>query len=165
MLTQARLKELLYYDPETGIFYRKTKLSKINDIGSVAGSTEKKKKNYYRIHVEQRRYQSHILAWLYVYGVYPKGNIDHIDGNGLNNKISNLREATCTQNSCNKRRSIANKSGAKGVSWHKQAKRWVAQVTINRKIIYLGLFLDIADAIAAVRKKRVEVHGDFHNHG
>lgn len=96
-------------------------------------------------------------------------DIDHMNGNGLDNRRANLRAATKSQNLSNTRISAANTSGVKGVCWHKGARRWTAQIGITvggkRKNVYLGLFDDIASASDAVMAARETLHGDFANHG
>lgn len=87
MLTVERLRELLDYDPETGVFRWKEPRRKCR-VGEVAGSL--RKDGYVKIQVDGRFYQAHRLAWLCVYGVWPSA-IDHIDGNRANNAIANLR--------------------------------------------------------------------------
>ena len=76
-------------------------------------------------------------------------NPDHIDRNGLNNQRNNLREATKSQQRANQNLRSNNTSGYKGVCWHKKAKKWVAQIRVNKKYIYLGLFTNIKDAARA----------------
>ena len=87
--------------------------------------------------------------------------IDHIDGNPSNNQKSNLRFATSSQNKINRGPKKNNKSGYKGVSWHKQRKRWTARIMINDKYKHLGLFDDILDAVNAYNKAAKEYYGDY----
>lgn len=85
---------------------------------------------------------------------------DHIDGNGLNNTKKNLRPVTHQENMINNKRWKQNKSGHRGVSWHKTEKMWYAQITVNSKNIYIGRFHEISDAVAAYEKKRSEVRAN-----
>jgi len=96
-------------------------------------------------------YLAHRLAWLFTYGVWPVMDIDHIDRDPVNNRIANLRLATCSQNGGNARISARNTSGIKGVCWHKNTKKWQAQITVNRRNHALGYFDDINAACAAYR--------------
>ena len=116
MLTQAELKENLIYFPDDGIFMWKVsrRSAKANTI---AGGGNKK--GYIMIGLNQKQYFAHILAWLYVTGEYPKGDLDHIDGNKQNNSFSNLREATRSQNCMNRKKASNNTTGYKGVSFNK----------------------------------------------
>jgi len=91
--------------------------------------------------------------------------VDHRDGNGLNNRRENIRLASNTENTRNQRKSSVNTSGHKGVHWHKGANKWVAKISVNGKLIYLGCFVDIEDAAAAYRQAADKHHGDFANYG
>jgi len=87
--------------------------------------------------------------------------VDHIDHNGLNNRRSNLRLATFTQNCQNQRRLSHKTSKYKGVHWHKKNKKWAAQITSNKKTYRLGYFHNETEAAKAYDKKAVELHGEF----
>ena len=89
--------------------------------------------------------------------------IDHIDGNGLNNRRSNLRQATPRENSQNQRAPISNTSGQKGVCWNKRRGKWQAQIRVDRKLVYLGLFARKEDAAAAYDAAAVQHFGKFAN--
>jgi hypothetical protein len=110
------------------------------------------------------KHQSHRLAWLYVYGKHPKRQIDHIDGDGLNNRINNLRDVTCRENLKNSRLRSNNTSGVSGVYFHKPSGKWQALIFTNSGRKYLGTFVDIKDAIAAREGAEIE-HGYHENHG
>jgi hypothetical protein len=86
---------------------------------------------------------------------------DHIDHDGLNNQIANLRKCTQTQNRANQRRSKNNTSGAKGVRWHPVARKWQARITVKRQELYLGLFLNKTDASAAYDAAALRYFGEF----
>lgn len=92
-LTQARLKEFLHYDPDTGLFTWIAKSSPYSFVkfGYVAGSLHKRT-GHWNIKIDKKTYQASRLAWLYVYGLFPKGEINHIDGDNKNNSLSNLKE-------------------------------------------------------------------------
>lgn len=92
-------------------------------------------------------------------------NVDHIDGNRINNCRSNLRKCTRAENSKNRRAQINNKSGFKGVSWNSSSLRWRAQIGHNGKKIYLGQFEDPEEAYAAYCRAALELHGEFANLG
>jgi len=116
MLTQKRLKELLHYNPETGIFVWKISVSNIK-AGSTAGY--EMSAGYSEIGIKNKRYYVHHLAWLYMYGEFPKGDIYHINHNRSDNRISNLRTVTRQENTRNASKSAINTSGVTGVSWNK----------------------------------------------
>lgn len=140
-LTQERLKELLDYNPETGVFTWKAKsapaASKVK-IGDVAGSFETK--GYKRIKINYKQYKSHRLAWLYVNGRWPAEELDHIDGNPGNNSISNLRECSRAENTENRAPQGKHSSGLIGVSWNERKQKWKAVIAKDRKSIFLGYF-------------------------
>jgi hypothetical protein len=159
-LTQERLKELLSYDPGTGVFHW------IARNGAAAGSytIRGNKKEYLRISIDGKRYQAHRLAWLYAYGEWPKDQIDHINQNGIDNSIANLREVTSKENYKNRPIPKDNKSGHIGIYWHSSMEKWAANIGINGDQISLGFFKSKVDAII-VRKMAEYEHGFHENHG
>lgn len=107
----------------------------------------------------------HRVAWLVHYGTWPEGHLDHIDGDsGGNNRITNLRVATYSENSRNKKVYKSNKSGVTGVLWQKRISKWTAQIKNNGRQIHLGCFTEINDAVSA-RKSAEKKYGYHENHG
>jgi hypothetical protein len=138
-LTAQRLRELLDYNPETGAFTHCVPAGRWGRIkaGSVAGNVDAK--GYWVVHVDGLSYKAHRLAWLSVHGVWPSGQIDHIDGRKTNNAIANLREASQGENSQNQREAKKNNlSGFLGVA--KRGDVYQARITINGKTNCLGYF-------------------------
>lgn len=133
MLTAERLRELVEYDPETGLFRSKSRYHRCT-YGKIIG--HKRDGGYLKVHVEGHQHRAHRLAWLYVYGEWPPTFIDHIDGNPANNKISNLRLATKQQNGRNRR--AMSRSGLKGVSLDKRRGLWRARIKVAEKHMWLG---------------------------
>jgi hypothetical protein len=138
MITQEYLHEYFHYDKTTGQFLRKKKTGNSTKQGELVGSN--KGNGYIVLCLKSRLYLAHRMAWLYVYGAMPTSNIDHINGNRADNRISNLRLATQSQNIANSLISKANKSGCKGVSWRKDIKKWRASIMVNYKQIALGCY-------------------------
>jgi hypothetical protein len=101
MITQLELKELLDYNQDTGIFVWKINRNGGAKARDIAGSIHHE--GYIRIQINKKIYAGHRLAWLYVYGSFPKLKIDHIDGNPSNNKICNLRLASDVENARNRK--------------------------------------------------------------
>jgi HNH endonuclease/AP2 domain len=91
----------------------------------------------------------------------PKPHIDHINGNRLDNRKSNLRIVTQAQNTQNRGLNTNNKSGYKGVTWSKESNKWVAGLTLNKKKYHLGYFADKHDAAKAYNEKALELYGDY----
>jgi hypothetical protein len=155
------IKKILSYDKESGEFYWATPRPKIR-VGQKAGYTGGK--GYRYIEINARQYAAHRLAWAYVNGYWPKDQIDHINRNKSDNRISNLREATNGQNRANSKTS--NKHGLKGVKELKWMKnnRYQAQITFNKKVIYLGCFKTPEEAHKRYCEEAKKLHGDFANH-
>lgn len=155
MLTQERLKELLDYDPETGVFTRKVSLSRRVKVGDIAGSLHPH--GYLTLMVDAKSYVAHRLAWFYVYGVWPK-EIDHINRIRNDNRISNLREVSRLENMYNKSKYANNSSGLTGVSWHKATGKWHSSICAKGLQKYLGLFDTPEEAHAAYLAAKEELH-------
>ena len=161
ILTQARLKELVSYHPETGLFtWIKSPIGGPKRLGAVAGSSLQN--GYCRIKLAGSTYLQHRLAWLYMYGYLPTIDIDHINGCPGDNSISNLRLATRAQNTFNTTKRYTNTSGFKGVSWRERNKKWIAQIQVNSVTKYLGIFQKIEDAATAYNNAAKELHGSFY---
>ena len=143
MLFKDQCLKKLQYDPLTGIFTWVANGTRGVKKGDVAGT--KNKQGYILLSIAGRRILAHRVAWLFATGNFPVGNIDHINRDKTDNRISNLREATYSQNAQNRAKNIRNTSGFKGVTWHKGDKKWQAAITVSRKCIYLGSF-DTAEA-------------------
>lgn len=139
MLTADRLREVLHYDPLTGIFTWRKQLARRAPVGSEAGSTTSNgRRAQVYVGINNVRYVASRLAWLYVYGTWPRDQIDHRDGNSLNNRIDNLREATGSQNQANRGKNKNNTSGYKGVYWDRSSGRWAANIWKDSQKIWLG---------------------------
>ncbi len=155
-MNQDKLKELLSYEPTTGIFTWLISKGSIK-AGDIAGSHGKYKHLYVKI--DGKTYYLHRLAWLYLYGEMPKYMIDHINGISDDNRIDNLRDVTNTVNQQNQKKAhINSKSGLIGACWNKQNKAWKAQITHQGKVIYLGLYKTAQLAHEAYLTAKRELH-------
>lgn len=162
-LTQEQLKFALSYDAQSGVFTWDNSLSQNINRGDVANCTNNRTK-YKVLGLNNKRYLQHRLAWLYVYGEFPCGQIDHINGIRDDNRISNLRVVTAQENLKNQRMRVTNTSGFTGVNWDKRAGKWKSQIDFNKKRIYIGTFSTIIDAVAARMKANIK-YGFHKNHG
>ena len=155
-LTAARLRELLSYDPLTGLFTRIGTASGNGVKGQQPGCT---KDGYTVIRIDRRLYRAHRLAWLYVHGEFPTQFIDHINGDRSDNRISNLRDVGRQTNNENRRAaSPSSKSGLLGVS--PKRDKWVAQISAGNKNHRIGSFDTAEEAHAAyVQRKRAAHDG------
>jgi hypothetical protein len=137
MLDITKLRNLLKYDPVSGVFTWRNNIGNVK-AGSVAGCITRK--GYRYIGVGGYLYRANRLAWAYVHGSLPKGQIDHIDGNRLNNSINNIRDVSAETNQRNRKSGNKNStSSLLGVSYHKQTRKWRAQLSITTTK-HLGLF-------------------------
>ena len=137
-LTVERLRELLNYEQETGIFTWRVCTSNRAPVGSVAGCLSKTS-GYTYIGVLGKLYRAHRLAWFYMTASWPKYDTDHENRKRSDNKFDNLREATRSENMQNQ--TIVqpfNTHGFFGVTRYR--KKWVAQIGVNGKNIYLGVY-------------------------
>ena len=148
ILTQERLKELLSYDPETGVFVRVKALKGHAQLGRIAGSVNTIT-GYLFITIDLKKYGAQRLAWLYMTGKFPPVDIDHIDRNPLNNTFVNLRAVTKSENQHNREKSRNNTSGHKGVCYDKSRGKWLANIGFNGSVKNLGRFPTPEEASAA----------------
>ncbi len=145
-LSAARLRELLHYDPETGVFTRPGSIQRPDRAGKQAGHLTRK--GYRYIKIGRVNMQAHRLAWLYAHGVWPQHDIDHIDGNPSNNAIANLRDVTRSVNCQNKKTATRfSKVGLLGVC--AKNKGWTASIYVDGRQCYLGIFSSPIEAHAA----------------
>jgi hypothetical protein len=155
-LTQERARELVAYDPETGLF--RWTVGRVGcSAGAVAGSACTN--GYRRIKLDRREYLAHRLAWFWMTGAWPSREIDHANGDKSDNSWRNLREATRSQNKANTRARSDSASGVKGVRWHRG--KWRASIEVDGRAINLGRFDDMADAAAAYDTAELQRFGQF----
>lgn len=156
------LRGILGYDPESGQFwwnYNERIGGGHARIGRKAGlRTAYGRYNF--ITIRHIRYSAHRLAWYLAFGEWPPTGIDHINGNGRDNRIANLRVASHAQNMANyvTQKSI---SGYRGVTYRAKENRWVAQISVNNRSKYLGIFKDPETAYEAVCVAIREARGEF----
>jgi len=136
MLTAARLRELFHYDPDTGKF-----TSRIDRRRCPAGTEVNgvNAQGYVQVVIDCRHYFGHRLAWLHVFGEWPRQTIDHINGNRADNRIANLRDVPHKTNTQNRRAAQPNtESGLLGVRRNK--RRWYSNIIVDGVGHYLGTF-------------------------
>ena len=158
-ITQSELKALFIYDTDTGRLFNRVARNSRSIEGSEAGNIEVD--GYCRIRINGKSYAAHRLAWLLETGSWPVDFLDHINGNKSDNRIANLRECNNSENQANQRLHARNKSGFKGVRWHKVACKWLSQITYNGKSLHIGSFIDPSEAAAAYDMKAIELKGPF----
>lgn len=177
-ITCEYVRSILDYNEKTGVLTWKKrpeehfKSKKVFAIwngkysGKVAGCnhTNQNGKKYRLISIDNRRYLEHRVIWLLVHGIEPRNEIDHINGNGLDNRIENLRDITRGENNKNIKLSKRNKSGFVGVSFDKAKGKYKAEIGLKGKTKFIGYFSDFTQACEA--RKKAEIKCGFHaNHG
>jgi hypothetical protein len=174
ILTQDFLKSIVHYDPETGIFtwlkrpinmFLHCKFPKMScniwNAQNAGNKINRIKNEYVIIKILEIDYLAHVLAWLYMTGKWPDNDIDHKDTIKSNNQFINLRTATKSQNSGNTKKPVTNKSGYKGVCWHKKSGKWRAQIIYQGKSYWLGVYETPEEAHEAYCKAATHYFGEF----
>lgn len=167
-ITQERLKSIVSYDPDTGIFRANGPYFELNrnriipgrQAGTIIGC-QKSKDGYLVARFDGLLYRLHRLAFLYMNGSIPKV-VDHIDGNPSNNKWSNLRASSQMQNTQNQKSKKINKLGLKGVCWVPDRNKFKASITFNYRHIHLGYFKTKEEARNCYIAAAKERFGDFY---
>ena len=157
-LTQEQLQNVLHYDKETGVFRWRYSATRRIKPWDVAGSLDKST-GYSRVMINNKHYSAHRLAWLYMYGVWPKGEVDHLNGVRHDNRIENLRDVTRNVNQQNQRKPRKNNnSGYLGVSWYAPAEQWRATIMLNGKNKLLGSYDTPEEAYEVYLTAKRELH-------
>lgn len=152
-LTQEQVRYYLDYCPVTGVFRWKNPTANMLKPGDKAGSISN---GYIVIRINGHNYPAHRLAWLYQTGQWPKDLIDHIDGNPSNNVWSNLRPCNNRQNQANQKR-----TNLRGTCYHKDAKKFMAQIQVNGKKQHLGYYPTREQAFMARLAREQELGLDY----
>ncbi|MFQ6183638.1 HNH endonuclease signature motif containing protein [Sinorhizobium meliloti] len=173
-LSFAQVNSVLGYEAESGLlFWKERPRSMFTTEGSwkiwnarFAGKEAftSFKDGYKRGCIFYRHVRAHRVAWMLSHGVWPSGEIDHIDGDRANNKLENLRDVPGAENRKNARRPRNNISGVVGVSWRKDTRKWSARVKIGGRVKCLGDFKSFDEAVAT-RKLAESKYGFHENHG
>lgn len=153
------MRSYLSYDVNTGVFTYTRKKGKMG-AGKIAGTTNKQ--GHIEINFNQKKYQAHRVAWLFCNGRWPDGIIDHINRDPKDNRISNLRESTDSDNMHNRDKAHPiNKTGLIGASFRKKTGKWVSQIRVNYKIFHIGVFDTPEEAHMAYMKEKLERHKSY----
>lgn len=158
--TQERLKELLDYDPATGILTWKKRRKGVPHDGAIAGCLTGD--GYLKVSVDGTQYRAHQVIWCFMTGSWVPF-IDHKDCDGLNNSWSNLRASTFDQNNQNmkSKKTASSPSKLKGAYWDKRRKTWHSRIMAGRKLVLLGNFDSAEEAHAAYVTAADKLHGEF----
>jgi hypothetical protein len=159
MLTIERLRSVIDYDPRTGVLRWKVRQSIRVQAGDVIESAAAN--GHLRVSIDYRRYLAHRVAWFHHFGEWPKGRLDHRNGNAADNRIDNLRVATPSQNGFNRGAQGNNLSGLKGVSYDARRGYYFSRICIDGRQTWLGRFDTARKAHNAYRKAAKKLHGEF----
>lgn len=155
-LTADRARELFLYDPSTGQLSYRIKPRRGIKTGTIAGWSDRL--GYRRVIVDGRNYMVHRVAWLYTYGTWPAGEVDHINGNPSDNRIGNLRDVDRAKNQQNiVAARKTNQSGLRGVFRHSNST-WIVRIRANGASYYLGTFDDPEEAHIAYMQAKMCLH-------
>jgi hypothetical protein len=168
-LTAEEARRIFDYNPETGKLVWKIRIHPNSRAkpGSTAGCVKHNPttgKSYRYVKLRQEKCMAHRLVWLIVTGEWPVNQIDHINGNGLDNTWVNLRDVTAQQNGQNARRRVDNKTGVTGVFWDKSRKHFIVCIRVAKKVRNFGRFETFEEAVAVRKAAEIE-HGYHPNHG
>jgi hypothetical protein len=152
-VSAAEIRSVFQYDPSTGMFTRDGKTT-----GSVLPN------GYLYLSLKNRRITAHRAAWAVVYGEFPQHEVDHVNRVRTDNRISNLRLATRSQNARNTSIRKSSRSGYKGVSWHSKCGKWRAVIQASGRQLHLGYFTSAVEASEVYIKTAKIVFGDFNPH-
>lgn len=175
-IAPALLARIFRYDPETGVLYWRARSEDLfsdtprrsrqrNAVWWNGRFAEKRAcksdshKGYLRVGVFGVEYPAHRIVWALNTGTWPSGALDHVDGNKTNNRMSNLRIATVSEN--NRNRAAFGKSKFRGVSWRSRQNTWVAAIKLDGKTEFLGLFKAEEEAARAYDAAATRLHGAF----
>ena len=145
MLTQELVRSLFKYEESTGELRWRVRRQGVYK-GKPCRSLDRD--GYRRVKINGKSYRVHRVIWLYVYGYLPENQIDHIDKIKINNRVSNLREASAFCSSQNRDNFKNNTSGVKGVSWSKSEKKWKVTIMLNNVSKHGGYYKNLEEAVA-----------------
>lgn len=163
MITYEIAKALFDYNPDTGLLtwkFTSQSIKEGEEVGTDLSSPISNTK-YRGVVIFRERYKVHRIIWLMQTGDWPKGDVDHIDGDGLNNKWDNLRDVTHSQNLMNAAVRSDSTSGYKGVSYDKARDRWYAYINIDGKRKMLGRHKTMQEAVNARQNAERDLFGEF----
>jgi hypothetical protein len=156
ILTQERLRDLLIYDELTGVFTNRVTRNPRAKAGEPAGVVSQH--GYIVFQIDGKKIYAHRAVWLYMFGEWPDKEIDHINRNRQDNRLVNLRLASRLLNAQNTGKHLKNKSGHKGVVFHKRSGKWQVQMSANSKTFYIGQYDLLGDAVRARSIAEIFLH-------
>lgn len=144
------LRDIFDYHPDGYLIRRST--------GKPCGQHANQRDGYVLVRVGKKKMLAHKVIYAIVHGKMPDGDIDHLDGNPMNNRIENLRDVSKSENQHNHKIPKNNTSGFTGVTWSTNHRKWQAQIKVGNQSIYLGRFENFEDAVEARKKAKIRYH-------
>jgi hypothetical protein len=152
------LQQILHSDLNTGIWgWKQAFRHSPQLVNQQAGTLTRQGTR--RLQINGRSYYAHQLAFLYVLGKWPKGEIDHINHKPDDNRWSNLKESNSHEKSCNRRKPKSNTSGYRNVSWQKRKQKFESKIQVNKKPVHLGVFKSLELAVWVADEAAIRYHG------
>lgn len=166
-ITKENLLNIFNYNKEEGKLYWKNPTGNRVQAGKEAGNIFKGHGTEYRqVCIQKKTIFTHRIIWFIETGSWPKYDIDHIDGNGLNNRFNNLRDVPPQENNKNGSKRCDNVSGITGISWNKAMQAWVVQIQVSGDNKYIGkIKCSCINHAIEMRKKASKEYGFHANHG
>jgi len=155
-ISHEYLLSVLSYDKDTGYLFWKNPPFKRRLNGTKAGSV--RHDGRIAITLKGHPYAAHRVIWFLVYGKWPDGFLDHINGDPSDNRLCNLREATNSENQQNITSKGRGRSGVLGAQWNSQLGKWQSSIKLNGKNIYLGAFASKEEARNAYLSAKAKIH-------
>jgi hypothetical protein len=154
-ISQEIVKEFFDYINGQLVWKKHSRFRRIGTPSECVGGD-----NYRVIWFQGKTYKAHRLIFLWHHGYLPS-EVDHINRDRADNRIENLRAATRLENAKNRKTNANSTSGVTGVYWQKNANKWRAMIQINKRLVCLGLFVNLDDAIEARKKAAIKIYGSF----
>lgn len=163
MITCDDVRQYFDYDPSTGVMKRTCKPDRWGNILPHDYEPSSISSGYRTANFKGKVYKIHRLIWLYVYGNFPENDLDHINGDRLDNRLCNLRSVTRSQNTQNRGVGKNNKTGCIGVNWESNVGKYRVRISVNGERKCLGFFTDLTEAVKT-RKEAEHKYGFHENH-
>ena len=164
MISFNEVRQFFHYNPDTGVMRRTHKTDRWGNVYPYNSEPLSLTNGYRTANFKGDVYKIHRLIWLYVTGEWPAHDIDHINGDRLDNRLCNLRSVPRSENTKNRGINSNNETGCPGIHWEKNVGKYRVRISVNGVRQCLGFYTDLNDAIEVKKKAEIE-HGFHENHG
>ncbi len=166
-MTPEEMRKVVTYGPETGLLtWRRRQEASASWNSKLAGKPAfaNPSDGYLVGRFGGKNYKSHRVAWAVFHGHWPKGQIDHINGDRSDNRIANLRHVTNAENAKNQKKRSTNRTGEPCVNWFARDSKWWVKITVDGRQKHIGYF-DTFEAAVSARDAAWQEYGFHENHG